>query len=66
MWAPQMAATEALRTEVDHFVDCIDDRRTPITDGPVGLRIVELLEAATRSIRRRGRPVDLGSERMAS
>ena len=60
------AATEALRTGIGHFVDCIESGATPITDGRVGLGIVELLETATRSIRQGGRPIDLAPTRLAS
>ena len=51
MWAPQLATDEALLTEVEHFVDCIGTGATPITDGRAGLRVVEMLEAATQSHR---------------
>jgi predicted dehydrogenase len=57
MWAPQLPSTEALRVEVDHFVDCIENRKTPMTDGALGLRVVELIEAATSSMRGRGETV---------
>jgi predicted dehydrogenase len=66
MWAPQLPTAEALRTEVDHFIDCIETNATPITDGQMGLRVVELLEAATWSIGQRGRTIDLKLERKAS
>src|SRR6185437_12991527 len=33
MWAPQLEQAEALRVELDHFVDCISNsRRQPIND----------------------------------
>src|SRR5678815_4992628 len=38
MWAPQLGRTEALQTEVRHFIECIGARRTPMTDGQAGLR----------------------------
>jgi predicted dehydrogenase len=57
MWAPQLAVTEALRTEAQHFLDCIEQSREPETGGEVGLRVVRLLEAATASMREQGRPV---------
>ncbi len=66
MWSPQLSGTEALKTSVAHFIECIETGATPITDGRVGLGIVELLESATRSIRQGGRPVDLVPERLAS
>jgi predicted dehydrogenase len=66
MWAPQLATKEALLAEAEHFVDCIGTGRTPITDGMAGLRVVEMLEAATRSMTLRGHPIDLRPLRRAS
>jgi predicted dehydrogenase len=57
MWAPKLATTEALRLESDHFVDCIENEKVPETDGHLGLRVVELIEAATASMRGRGETV---------
>ena len=59
MWAPQLDGTEALRTEAIHFLDCIRNGTTPITDANAGLRVVKILEAATLSVSQRGRPVEL-------
>jgi predicted dehydrogenase len=54
MWAPQLAVREALLTEATHFVECVEQRKTPVTDGHAGLRVVRLLEAATRSMGNQG------------
>lgn len=59
MWAPRLDSTEALRVEGDHFVDCIENNKVPMTDGSLGLRVVELIEAATRSMNQRGRSVEI-------
>ena len=59
MWAPPIDDTEALHTEALHFVDCVSKGKRPITDGHAGLRVIRILEAATKSIAQRGRPVDL-------
>jgi predicted dehydrogenase len=59
MWAPQLDATEALRTEALHFIRCVEQGERPTTDGQAGLLVVRLLEAATRSMRERGRLVEL-------
>lgn len=59
MWAPQLDLTEALATEVTHFLDCIKRGERPLTDGHAGLRVVRILEAATSSMTDRGRPVEL-------
>ena len=59
MWAPKVAMTEALRVEGEHFVDCIENGKTPQTDGRLGLRVVELIEAAHRSMRQKGATCEL-------
>jgi predicted dehydrogenase len=59
MWAPRVAQTEALRTELDYFIACISDKRRPINDGHAGLRVVKMLEAADRSIAKKGELVYL-------
>jgi predicted dehydrogenase len=59
MWAPHVGNAEGLRTEALHFIDCIENQRTPLTDGYAGLRVVRILEAAARSLEMRGQPVDV-------
>ena len=61
MWAPQLDRTEALRTEALHFIRCVEQGETPITDGHAGARVVRILEAASQSLALRGRPVELTS-----
>jgi predicted dehydrogenase len=60
MWAPKLDVTEALLVEVDHFVRCIQNQEPSLSDGQAGLRVVQILEAASRSLNERGRPVTLG------
>ena len=64
MWAPQIDRTEALRTQVLHFISCIEEDERPITDGEVGLQVVRVLEAATQSMAERGRLVELDTGRV--
>jgi len=59
MWAPRLDGTEALRTAAEHFVECITNGTPPQTGGHLGLRIVELIEAATSSMRGKGETVYL-------
>jgi len=47
---PLIDGTEPLRTELSHFLDCINKDETPISDGKSGLRVVKILEAAQQSI----------------
>ncbi len=64
MWAPQLDTTEGLRTAALHFIHCIEQDEKPITDGEAGLRVVRILEAATRSMMERGQLVELDVSRM--
>ncbi|MFZ5906287.1 MAG: Gfo/Idh/MocA family protein [Nitrospirota bacterium] len=59
MYAPSIDNTEALKTAVDHFADCILRKKRPVTDGMAGLRVVKMLEAANRSLKRGGARVSL-------
>ncbi len=59
MWAPKLAGTEALSVEGEHFVDCISHKKRSLTDGLLGVRVVELIEAASSSMRNKGKTVYL-------
>ena len=59
MWAPRLEGNEALRVAGEHFVDCIANDAAPRTGGHLGLRVVELIEAATSSMRGKGETVYL-------
>jgi len=64
MWAPRLETMEALQVEAEHFVRCVTEGERSITDGHSGLRVVRILEAATRSLKERGRAVWLDSKKM--
>ena len=57
MWAPKIESTEALKAELQYFVDCIEKSERPFNDGAAGLRVVNLLEAAGESLKRKGEVV---------
>jgi predicted dehydrogenase len=59
MWSPQVDTAEALRVEAAHFLDCLVHGRSPLTDGQAGLRVVRILEAASRSLANKGTVVEL-------
>jgi predicted dehydrogenase len=61
MWAPHLPAKEALQAEAEHFIACICSNASPISNGMSGLRVVEILEAASLSIAEQGNPVRLRS-----
>jgi predicted dehydrogenase len=56
---PYIKQTEPLRVECQHFVDCILDGETPLSDGCNGLEVVRVLEASSRSLRDNGNQVAL-------
>lgn len=53
------AADEPLRQECRAFLDAIATRRSPLTDGRSGLRVLEVLGAAQRSLMLNGEPVTI-------
>ncbi|NTV46744.1 MAG: Gfo/Idh/MocA family oxidoreductase [Chlorobiales bacterium] len=59
MRAPKLDLTEALTIEASHFVDCILNNKTPITDGRAGLDVVRILEASEQSIKQNGKTIHL-------
>lgn len=59
MWAPRLDSTEALQAEAQHFIDCIETGKQPVTDGQAGLRLVKIVEAAEQSLRGRGQLVEI-------
>jgi predicted dehydrogenase len=54
MWAPKIDQREALSIGCEHFRDCIKNGRQPITDGRAGLRVVRILEAGEKSMKKGG------------
>lgn len=56
---PHLENKEPLKTEIEHFVECVTTGKRPVTDGRVGLQIVKVLEAAQRSIDKGGIPISL-------
>ena len=59
MWAPQVEQVEALKLELGHFIDCVLNNKTPLNDGAAGLRVVKMLEAADKSVEKKGELVYL-------
>jgi len=54
---PKISLQEPLRIECQHFVDCVREHRTPLTDGAEGLRVVRVLAAAQQSLSAGGAPI---------
>jgi UDP-2-acetamido-3-amino-2,3-dideoxy-glucuronate N-acetyltransferase len=50
---------EPLRLECEHFLECVQDRKRPRTDGRSGFHVLEVLEACEQSLRDNGRRVEV-------
>jgi predicted dehydrogenase len=63
MIAPALPEKEALQGVMAEFADCIRTGRSSRTDGRSGLRVLDILEAASRSLEFHGSVVPLRCER---
>lgn len=59
MRAPLLSIAEPLRNLAEHFIDCISKGAPVRSDGDSGVRVIEWLEAAQRSLAQGGIPVHL-------
>jgi UDP-2-acetamido-3-amino-2,3-dideoxy-glucuronate N-acetyltransferase len=55
----ELSTDEPLYLECRHFVDCLETRRTPKTDGNDAWRVLKVMEASQRSLSMNGEPVQL-------
>jgi predicted dehydrogenase len=60
-YIPHIKQTEPLRTECEHFLECIEYGSTPLTSGRRGLELVRILEASSESLAAGGKPVKFAS-----
>jgi predicted dehydrogenase len=58
-YAPYIKQEEPLKSECQHFLECIQQGKQPLTHGGQGLELVKILEASSESLRRGGSPVVL-------
>jgi predicted dehydrogenase len=56
---PYLKQVEPLKVETQHFLDCIRNGKKPETSGLDGLRVVQILEAASRSLKSDGAKVEI-------
>jgi predicted dehydrogenase len=63
MLIPCIKQEEPLKVECQHFLDCIREGKTPLTDGKAGLEMVRILEAASLSLKQSGASVSLAKPR---
>jgi predicted dehydrogenase len=58
-YIPYIKQTEPLKVETQHFLDCIRAGKTPETSGLDGLRVIQILEASSRSLKNGGARVEI-------
>jgi len=59
--SPKVEVSEPLKNECSHFLECVEQGTTPISDGEAGLQVVRVMRAIDRSIERKGAPVEVSN-----
>ena len=59
IWIPRVDMQEPLRLECLHFLECVEKRKQPLTDGRHGIQVVRVLEKAQQSLKGKGVPIRL-------
>jgi predicted dehydrogenase len=57
--SPRIEDHEPLKKECEHFLSCVQRGMSPLSDGYSGLRVVSILEAASRSLKLSGKSVQI-------
>ena len=60
--SPHVASLEPLSVQLRHFLSCIEDGQSCLSNGSFGLEVVRALEAADRSWQLGGTPVELNAD----
>ncbi len=58
---PHIQHEEPLRVQCQHFIDCIVEGKKPVSDGVSGMRVVQILKAAQKSLKHDGRLISISS-----
>ncbi|MFH1878207.1 MAG: Gfo/Idh/MocA family oxidoreductase [Candidatus Omnitrophota bacterium] len=53
---------EPLRSECAHFLECVDGKTSPRTDGHEGLRVLKILQASQESLEKGGQVISPGKK----
>lgn len=60
--SPKIDLKEPLKFQCQHFLDCVKERKAPLTDGKNGLEVVRVMAAIDESLKRNGTPVKINHE----
>ena len=58
-YVPYVKQDEPLKTQTQHFLDCISNNSAPLTSGRKGLEVVKILEASSESLTSNGAAVTI-------
>ena len=58
MYSPCLKLDEPLKTECQHFVDCIRQDAVPLSSGEKGMEVVKILELSTLSLKQGGAQIN--------
>jgi len=61
VFIPQIAMQEPLALQLRHFLDCIEHRKTPTTNLRDAVMLTAILEAAQRSLKLDGTPIEISA-----
>jgi predicted dehydrogenase len=62
MYSPYIRQIEPLKVECQHFLDCIKSGAKPDSSGIEGLKVVQILEAASMSLKNGGGRVEIAQQ----
>lgn len=57
VYIPPICNAKPLTEQLKHFLWCIKNKEVPLTDGGEALKVVKVLEAAQKSLAKRGAPI---------
>jgi len=57
IYIPKIEHSEPLKNLTKHFLECITENKTPLTDAQDGLNVIRVLEAAEESLKNNGKVV---------
>ena len=60
--SPKVEASEPLKNQCAHFLECIEGNVSPLTDGQSGVDVVRVMQAIDQSLRTNGAPAEVWNE----
>jgi len=59
--SPNLVLSEPLKVQCQHFIDCLNGKCRPLTDGRSGADVVRVMCAIEQSIKHNGKPVEVSN-----